>query len=146
MRTRCFFYLTAALLLAGSLATVHGQGRERADARTEDSGSNVAVDVDIVFGSGELRLIRSWFGDSHNLQGLPPGLAKRETLPPGLKRQLQKNGTLPPGLEQYTYNVPTDLNRRLPTVIDGISRVIIGGHIALINDSTSVILDIAAIF
>ena len=30
--------------------------------------------------------------------GLPPGLAKRDELPPGLEKQLEKNGTLPPGL------------------------------------------------
>ena len=43
---------------------------------------------------------------------LPPGLAKRDTLPPGLERQLQRNGKLPPGLEKRA--LPDELKRALP--------------------------------
>jgi hypothetical protein len=32
--------------------------------------------------------------------GLPPGLAKRSQLPPGLQRHLWKHGSLPPGLQK----------------------------------------------
>src|SRR5215210_942443 len=34
--------------------------------------------------------------------GLPPGLANRRNLPPGLEKQLRRNGQLPPGLENKT--------------------------------------------
>ena len=33
-------------------------------------------------------------------QGLPPGLAKRDRLPPGLEKHLLKHGSLPPGLQK----------------------------------------------
>src|SRR5215470_14934501 len=40
--------------------------------------------------------IHGWY--SENASHLPPGLAKRDRLPPGLEKQLVRNGTLPPGL------------------------------------------------
>ncbi len=33
-------------------------------------------------------------------RGLPPGLAKRDRLPPGLEKHLWKHGSLPPGLQK----------------------------------------------
>jgi len=33
-------------------------------------------------------------------EGLPPGLAKRDRLPPGLEKHLLKHGSLPPGLQK----------------------------------------------
>ena len=98
------------------------------------------------FPPDEERIIRAWFSDRTHLNGLPPGLARRDSLPPGLQRQVQRNGTLPPGLQRHVHAVPADLGRRLPTLIEGISRVIIGGQIVLVNDATQVILDVAAIF
>lgn len=47
---------------------------------------------------------------------LPPGLAKREALPPGLRRQLRERGTLPPGLQRHLIDVPADLSSRLPAI------------------------------
>src|SRR6266511_2220364 len=50
--------------------------------------------------------------DKH--RGLPPGLAKRDSLPPGLARQLRERGRLPPGLQRRLYPVPQPLLGRLP--------------------------------
>jgi hypothetical protein len=36
-------------------------------------------------------------------EGLPPGLAKRQTLPPGLRKHLRERGELPPGLQKRFY-------------------------------------------
>jgi hypothetical protein len=36
--------------------------------------------------------------DKH--RGLPPGLASRDSLPPGLAKQLRERGRLPPGLQK----------------------------------------------
>ncbi len=33
-------------------------------------------------------------------EGLPPGLAKREQLPPGLQKHVRERGSLPPGLQK----------------------------------------------
>jgi hypothetical protein len=141
------------VLLLGVIwtADADAQGNSRSarsgrgvSAASRSEGTHVAVDVR--FGSEELRLIRTWFGDTRNLEGLPPGLAKRESLPPGLERQLQRNGTLPPGLERKIHRLPVDLEGRLPAPPPGTSRIFIGGRVILRDDASSLILDIAAIF
>jgi hypothetical protein len=42
--------------------------------------------------------------------GLPPGLAKREELPPGLEMQVEKNGSLPPGLAKRLPDGAADID------------------------------------
>ncbi|TNE37055.1 MAG: hypothetical protein EP347_09180 [Alphaproteobacteria bacterium] len=71
---------------------------------------------------------------------MPQGLAKRDELPPGLQMQLEKNGTLPPGLEKR--RLPSDLDRRLPRRLDGISRYEVGQDVILLDDKSSQVLDI----
>src|SRR5260370_35323988 len=54
-------------------------------------------------------VMHGWY-QSHS-GNLPPGLAKKDRLPPGLERQLELRGTLPPGLRGRLYAVPVDLER-----------------------------------
>jgi hypothetical protein len=75
-------------------------------------------------------------------KGLPPGLAKRGSLPPGLQKQLDKNGQLPPGLQKRLSPLPVDLNRRLPRLPDYWDRVILDRHVVLMDRRTNRILDI----
>ena len=77
-----------------------------------------------------------------NLKGLPPGLAKREELPPGLQKQLAKNGKLPPGLEKKIEPLPRDLEIRLPRLPDGRRRIVIAGNVILLEERTAMIVDI----
>ena len=94
------------------------------------------------FSKAHIRIIVDWFHNPTNLQGLPPGLAKREHLPPGLQRHLERNGTLPPGLQKKLQPIPVDLRHRLPRYPAGIRVVFVGGHVILIETSTSAIVDI----
>jgi hypothetical protein len=94
------------------------------------------------FSKAHIRIIVDWFHNPANLQGLPPGLAKREHLPPGLQRHLERNGTLPPGLQKKIQPIPVDLRHRLPRYPDGIRVVFVVGHVILIETSTSAIVDI----
>jgi hypothetical protein len=71
---------------------------------------------------------------------LPPGLAKRDTLPPGLARQIEKNGTLPPGLAKR--DLPADLESRLPRRRGGQRRIVVDDDVVLIEDATDRILDV----
>jgi Ni/Co efflux regulator RcnB len=73
---------------------------------------------------------------------LPPGLAKRDRLPPGLERQLELRGTLPPGLRGRIYAVPVDLERELPPPPPNCEHVFIGGHVVLLNRRTFVVVDV----
>lgn len=73
-------------------------------------------------------------------KGMPPGLAKRGKLPPGLQKQLQRNGTLPPGLAKR--DLPGNLNTQLPSVDEGLERVITNTSVLLVDKATGVIKDI----
>jgi hypothetical protein len=76
------------------------------------------------------------------LEGLPPGLAKREKLPPGLERQLKERGHLPPGLQKKVQPLPLTLERQLRILPTGYRRVAIAGHVILMDERTSEIYDI----
>lgn len=74
-------------------------------------------------------------------KGLPPGLAKKDQLPPGLEKQLQKNGTLPPGLAKR--GLPDDLESQLPAPPEGYERQVVeDAAVVLINKATGKVVDI----
>ena len=83
---------------------------------------------------------RDWY--SHHESNLPPGLAKKDRLPPGLEKQLERNGTLPPGLQKRIQPCPEDLVRRLPPPPPDCAHVLVAGHIVLLNRKTNLVLDI----
>jgi hypothetical protein len=86
------------------------------------------------------QIIHGWYAERHG--NLPPGLAKKDRLPPGLEKQLVRNGHLPPGLEKRYYAVPVELERRLPPAPPDCAHVFISGHLVLLNQRTNVIVDI----
>jgi hypothetical protein len=95
------------------------------------------------FTERDQQLIRGYYSGG---KGLPPGLAKKGKLPPGLEKQLRRKGSLPPGL-QKKYNAqpfPPDLERQLSPVPSGFSRVMIAGR-AVLTDRNHTILDILAL-
>ena len=65
--------------------------------------------------------------------GLPPGLAKKDHLPPGLERQLQRNGTLPPGLQKRVQPLPDSCAARLPRLPNDWAIVVLSGRIIMLN-------------
>lgn len=84
--------------------------------------------------------VRAWC--SENERHLPPGLAKKDQLPPGLEKQLVPRGSLPPGLQKRVQPCPVELERRLPPPPPDCVNVEIGGHVVLLNHSTNVVVDI----
>lgn len=78
--------------------------------------------------------------DGNQSKQMPPGLAKKETLPPGLANHLEKHGTLPPGLAKR--DLPSDLLSRLPAAKKGTKRAIVGNDIVLLEEGTEIVLDI----
>jgi hypothetical protein len=71
--------------------------------------------------------------------GLPPGLAKKDHLPPGLERQLQRNGTLPPGLQKRVQPLPGSCAARLPRLPRDWERVVLGGRILLLDPQQTIV-------
>ncbi len=84
--------------------------------------------------------VKGHVGSKDKTAMLPPGLARRDELPPGLERQYQRNGTLPPGLQKR--QLPDDLARALPRRSRDFERVVVGNDVLLIAVATGVILDI----
>ena len=73
-------------------------------------------------------------------KGLPPGLAKRDQLPPGLQRQLERNGRLPAGLAKR--DLPADLMSRLPRRTSSQEVTVVDNDVVLLDKATGVILDV----
>ncbi len=94
------------------------------------------------FRESDRRIISNYL--NVNRANLPPGLARRERLPPGLERQLQRNGTLPPGLQKRVQPFPPELNRQLPPLPTGVTRVFLGNR-AILLDQAQRILDLFAV-
>jgi hypothetical protein len=94
---------------------------------------------DYIFSAHDRVILRGCLGD--NYSNLPPGLAKRNSLPPGLEKQLRRNGTLPPGLQKRVQPIPEACEVQLPRLPHEWERVILGSRIILL-DGTQVIRDI----
>jgi len=146
MRTKWWLGFVTAVVLAipGTLLADehgHGHGRDKHHDRDDDR------DNDHGHGHKSYRYsdhdrdeIRGWYRDHDG--HLPPGLAKRDRLSPGLERQLQVRGTLPPGLRRKMVPCPVELERRLPPPPSGYGNFAIGGHIVLVNRSNFLVLDV----
>ena len=134
------FFLLVSLISPNLISAKGGKGKSN-NAHEKGAGVTVAIDVR-VFGESQEATIRAWFSNKKNLEGLPPGLAKRERLPAGLERQLQKNGSFPPGLEKRVHLFPLGLERLLPELPKGVIRIVIGVDILLLDETSNTILDI----
>src|SRR5215475_5454143 len=81
------------LMITGSCTLTYGQGKGKG------KGHNKHDDQDEQYYRDRDRdEARGWYNEHES--NLPPGLAKKDRLPPGLERQLMRNGTLPPGLQK----------------------------------------------
>ena len=80
---------------------------------------------------GHVRVIRDY-----SRSGLPPGLAKREQLPPGLRQQIRENGELPPGLQKRLVPVPAEWSN-LPAIGQYERRYFAGDDLIIIDTRTN---------
>jgi hypothetical protein len=126
-RTAMVFGVVGMLAAAGGVTTVAAaaaagaQGNKQAakpnkdkdkkDKKDKGHGSDANVIV-VVDRDGHSRVVREYVTRGN----LPPGLAKRRTLPPGLRQQLHEKGALPPGLREYYTPVPAEWNTRFPAI------------------------------
>lgn len=121
----------------------HGHGRHDADDRDEDDDyddggrrSDRIDDDGYVFTAHDREILRGCVADANS--GLPPGLAKRDRLPPGLEKQLERNGTLPPGLQKRVQPLPESCEIRLPRLPHEWERVVLGSRIILLDGEQTI--------
>jgi Ni/Co efflux regulator RcnB len=134
MRSKPWLYICMAVIFTMSgmaIAGEHGHGKHHDD--DDDQGKRY-------YSEHDRDEMRGWYQDHGD--HLPPGLAKRDQLPPGLEKQLRARGTLPPGLREKMMPCPEELEQRLPPPPEGYRHFVIGGHVALLNPSTYLVLDI----
>lgn len=144
-----------ALLLNGCASGMHDGGPASApDNEVSISGGVVVGDehgqVAIVFNDDDRRQIHDYYyreRERHEERGrkdkqkrVPPGLAKRDELPPGLQRQIQRNGQLPPGLAGRA--LPDDLEQLLSPLPANYIRLQVGRDIVLMDQRTRVTVDV----
>src|SRR5262249_35359305 len=127
-------------LCAGSPAFAQGNGNGNGHGKGHNKHHDDDDDRDEGYYKHREKEIRGWY--SENEGSLPPGLAKKDHLPPGFEKQLVRNGTLPPGLQKKLYSCPPELERRLPPPPPDCAHVLVGGHIVLLNRKTKVVVDI----
>lgn len=121
-----------ALLSAGFLlASVTGCATSGAVV-VEDENAR----VEVVFTDRDRQLIH----DHYHRRHLPPGLAKRSSLPPGLQKQVERRGQLPPGLQGE--RLSDELEVRLSPLPEGYIRLRVGADVVLMNTRTRIILDV----
>jgi hypothetical protein len=137
MRSKRWLHICMAVIFALSgmaLADKHGHGKHHDDDDNDDDQGRH------YYSEHDRDQMRGWYRDHDDR--LPPGLAKRDELPPGLEKQLRVRGTLPPGLREKMMPCPEELEQRLPPAPQGYQHFVIGGHVALVNPSTYLVLDI----
>lgn len=144
MKSRFGIALILSLMLATSVATSFAQGKGKGHHKGDDDeqGEDKHGRKREAFRSHDRGIITVWFRDHRSGEGLPPGLAKRDRLPPGLEKQLRERGSLPPGLQKRFQPLPEDLERRLPPCPAGYQRGVIGAHVVLVNRSGSIVVDV----
>lgn len=101
--------------------------QQSAQRRNDDRPDRVRV----IDRDGHVRVIRDY-----SRAGLPPGLAKREQLPPGLRKQIREKGTLPPGLQKRLVPVPASWSN-LPPIGQYERRYFAGDDLIIIDTRTN---------
>ena len=143
--------LFAVPLLLGAPALVDAAGKNKGKAgpvptvtKGKNQGRSGDVATDRLLGTVISAVERALIGDyikkaKVKHKGLPPGLAKRQHLPPGLQKHIARTGRLPPGLEKR--RLPGDLRSLLP-IRSGQDYRVVGNDIVLIEIATELILDV----
>jgi len=132
--------LTSAVVSGQVKPPQKSSARPAETATTGDKVRTALPPSEPLFTTREVTVISTWFRD--NRGHLPPGLAKRETLPPGLEKQLQRKGKLPPGLEKKLQPMPPALEKQLVVLPTCYRRVVIGDNVIVMNVDTSIVYDI----
>ena len=75
-------------------------------------------------------------------RGLPPGLAKRDSLPPGLAKQLRERGRLPAGLQKRLTPVSPDWGRPYRALPPHQARYFAGRDLVIVDTRTNRVVSI----
>jgi len=94
----------------------------------------------LIFSDQDREKVNHYYKSRRKAKKIPPGLAKKEELPPGLQKHIQKYNELPPGLEGR--RLPPDLDTSLTRLPKGYIRLKVGSDVVLMNEITRVVFDV----
>jgi len=130
-------WMTLAALLVGT-TSLTAQGKSKKHQSREHvaspARSDSHVDVRLVFGSGDVTIIRDHYAPRYR------------NLPPGLQKKVARGGQLPPGWRKKFEPFPAHLERRLVVLPADHRRGVIDGHAVIYNTRSNVIIDVAVLF
>jgi len=116
----------------------NGRGVEKAQKAKEKENDRDRGEAVVIDREGHRRIVH----DYYTQQALPPGLAKRASLPPGLQKQLRERGELPPGLQKRMTRVPAPLAAKLPRLPNYYSRYFAGSDLVIVDDRSNRIVSV----
>lgn len=144
-----------ALLAFAPLLTIAPHSVSAETALLIDPGAvQIADDADlgdIIMDEVERRLIRSYYSRNYHdyvysgsgkNKGIPPGLAKKGWLPPGIAMQIARGQRIPNDVVYYP--LPDDLRRQLPRRA-GYDYYIVDDKVLLVREATNLILDVLTV-
>lgn len=118
----------------------HGHGHDHGDGREHNSGRVHEKHDHDRYSDHDRDAARGWYHDHYS--HLPPGLAKRDRLPPGLERQIVVRGFMPVDLRRQMRPCPHELEVMLPPAPPNYAHVVIGGNLVLVNRANFQIADV----
>ena len=137
MNRRFTPHLSAAVILGILLTGPAAQAKDKGD-KHGSSGKGKKAEVVRIDVDGHRRVVTEYY----TRESLPPGLAKRDRLAPGLAKQLRERGHLPPGLRKKLTPVPAPLVVLLPVVPRYETRYFAGRDLLIIDNRSGRIVSI----
>jgi hypothetical protein len=125
LRLVLLMFFVVALLAPVDASADQGRGRGHAT----DRGAAAKEETIVIDRDGHRRIVHDYYRNN----ALPPGLAKRDSLPPGLQKQLRERGELPPGLQKRLTPVPAPLAARLPGLPAYYDRYFLGSDLLVVD-------------
>lgn len=148
-RAMSAFTLVVAIALAAPTALA-GNGNGKAKGHGKAAGQNAAANqdgardqgdrledeivdevLDGIFGEDERTVIQR-YSRTHGLTGT--------SLPPGIAKNVARGKPLPPGIAKR--GLPRDLDAKLPTLREGLERVIVGDDVTIVETGTRIVVDV----
>ncbi len=115
----------------------HGHDHERGYEREQEHGRGHDHDR---YSDHDRDAARGWYRAHY--EHLPPGLAKRDRLPPGVERQIVVRGYVPVDVRRQMRPCPHELEVMLPPPPPNYAHVVIGGNLVLMNRANFQIADV----
>lgn len=95
------------------------------------------------FGKDERAVLETYFRENPAARKqLPPGLAKKNKLPPGWQKKVARGEVIPDDVWQHRVLLPPDVVRRLPPSPPGTVTVRVDDKIVRVVEDTRAVLDI----